>query len=65
VHDAACDGALFPAEWKVRPTEDATLALTCETCGETFREHFTLLELAGDRAHLERLFAEIQRRAIN
>ena len=65
LHDAVCDGALFPAEWNVRPMEGATLALTCERCGETFREQFALGELAGDRAHLEQLFTELQRRAIN
>lgn len=65
MHDAVCDGALFPAEWSVRPAEDATIVLTCGVCGQTFRERFTLIELAGDRPELERLFADIQRRAIN
>ena len=65
IHDAACDGVLSPAEWSVRPQQDATIALTCGTCGETFREQFALSELAGDRAELERLFAEVQRRAVN
>ena len=65
MHDAVCDGVLSPAEWTVRPQQDATIALTCGTCGETFREQFALTELAGDRSELERLFAEVQRRAVN
>ena len=65
MHDAVCDGILSPAEWTVRPHQDATIALTCRTCGQTFREQFALSELAGDRSELESLFAEVQRRAVN
>jgi len=65
MHDAVCDGVLSPAEWTVRPQQDATIALTCGTCGETFREQFALTELAGDRSELEQLFADVQRRAVN
>jgi len=65
MHDAVCHGVLSPAEWTVRPQRDATIALTCGTCGQTFREQFVLSELAGDRSELERLFADVQHRAIN
>jgi hypothetical protein len=65
IHDAACAGKLVPTEWDVRPMQDATIALACERCGELFREQFNLVELAGDRAQLERLFAQVQRHAIN
>jgi hypothetical protein len=64
-HDVVCDGVLSPVEWTVRPRQDATIALTCGACGQTFREQFALSELAGDRSELERLFADVQRRAIN
>jgi hypothetical protein len=65
MHDAVCDGVLSPAEWTVRPQQDATIALACGICGETFREQFALSELTGDRSELERLFADVQRRAVN
>jgi hypothetical protein len=65
MHDAVCDGALCPTEWTVHPQQDATIALTCGACGQTFREQFALSELAGDRSELERLFADVRRRAIN
>ena len=48
MHDAVCDGVLSAAEWTVRPQQDATIALTCGACGQTFREQFALSELAGD-----------------
>ena len=37
MHDAVCDGVLSPAEWTVRPQQDATIALACGTCGQDMR----------------------------
>jgi hypothetical protein len=75
-HTAVCGGALLPTErpilslqfptaQTVRPLQDTTIALTCQTCGQMFREHFTPAELASDGDTLKLVFAAFQRRSTN
>ena len=63
-HKTTCGGSLTVTERTMRPFEDATIALTCATCGARFRARITVTDF-GDHADIERAFETFTQRAIN